>query len=148
MNDTKIGVITSGIPYQYVKEALPHASVLKLGMVNPLPRKLIEEFASKVETLYIVEELDPVIEEQVKSWGIKAIGKEIFTVQGEYSANMLRRSDPEGGPGPEGAGTGTGTSAHPLSGMSAQKCVLCAEQAENACGRRYRMLYTGRGRAS
>ncbi|MDY4205929.1 MAG: indolepyruvate ferredoxin oxidoreductase subunit alpha [Lachnospiraceae bacterium] len=90
MNDTKIGVITSGIPYQYVKEALPNASVLKLGMVNPLPRKLIEEFASKVEKLYIVEELDPVIEEQVKSYGIQAIGKEIFTVQGEYSANMIR----------------------------------------------------------
>ena len=90
MNDTKIGVITSGIPYTYVKEALPNASVLKLGMVNPLPKKLIEDFASKVETLYIIEELDPVIEEQVKSWGIKAIGKEIFTVQGEYSANMIR----------------------------------------------------------
>lgn len=81
MNDTKIGVITSGIPYQYVKEARPNASVLKLGMVNPLPKKLIEEFAQKVEMLYIVEELDPVIEEQVKSWGVKAIGKEIFTVQ-------------------------------------------------------------------
>lgn len=92
MNDTKIGVIASGIPYQYVKEALPNASVLKLGMVNPLPRKLIEDFAAKVETLYIVEELDPVIEEQVKSWGIKAVGKEILTVQGEYSANMLREA--------------------------------------------------------
>ena len=92
MKDTKIGVITSGIPYQYVKEALPEASVLKLGMVNPLPRKLIEDFASKVDTLYIVEELDPVIEEQVKSWGIKAVGKEIFTVQGEYSVNMLKKA--------------------------------------------------------
>ena len=92
MNDTSIGVITSGIPYQYVKEALPNASVLKLGMVNPLPRKLIEDFASKVDTLYVIEELDPVIEEQVKSWGIKAIGKEILTVQGEYSANMLRKA--------------------------------------------------------
>lgn len=92
MNDTSIGVITSGIPYQYVKEALPNASVLKLGMVNPLPKKLITEFAEKVDTLYIVEELDPVIEEQVKSWGIKAIGKEIFTIQGEYSANMLRKA--------------------------------------------------------
>ena len=92
MNGTKIGVITSGIPYQYVKEAMPDASVLKLGIVNPLPRKLIEDFASKVETLYIVEELDPVIEEQVKSWGIEATGKEIFTVQGEYSANMLRKA--------------------------------------------------------
>ena len=92
MNDTKIGVITSGIPYQYVKEALPEASVLKLGLVNPLPRKLIEDFASKVDTLYVIEELDPVIETQVKSWGIKAIGKEIFTVQGEYSANMIRQA--------------------------------------------------------
>ena len=91
-NDTSIGVITSGIPYQYVKEALPKASVLKLGLVHPLPRKLIEEFASKVDKLYIVEELEPVIEEQVKSWGIKAIGKEIFTVQGEYSANMLKEA--------------------------------------------------------
>ncbi len=91
-NDTRIGVITSGIPYQYVKEALPTASVLKLGIVNPLPKKLIEEFASKVDTLYIVEELDPIIEEQVKSWGIKATGKEILTIQGEYSANLLRKA--------------------------------------------------------
>lgn len=91
-DDTSIGVITSGIPYQYVKEVLPHASVLKLGLVHPLPKKLIEEFASKVDKLYIVEELEPVIEEQVKSWGIKCIGKEIFTVQGEYSANLIRRA--------------------------------------------------------
>lgn len=90
--DKKIGVITSGIPYQYVREALPNASVLKLGLVHPLPRKLIEEFAAQVETLYIVEELEPVIEEQVRSWGIPVIGKEIFTVQGEYSANMLRKA--------------------------------------------------------
>ena len=92
MNDTKVGVITSGIPYQYVKEAMPDASVLKLGLVNPLPKRLIKDFASKVDKLYIVEELDPVIEEQVKSWGIEAIGKEIFTVQGEYSANMIREA--------------------------------------------------------
>ncbi len=91
-NDLSIGIITSGIPYQYVKEVLPEASVLKLGMVNPLPRKLIEEFAKKVDKLYIVEELDPIIEEQVKSWGIEAVGKEIFTVQGEYSANLLRKA--------------------------------------------------------
>lgn len=88
--DLSIGFITSGIPYQYVKEACPNASVLKLGMVHPLPRKLIEEFASKVDKLYIFEELEPVIEEQVKSWGIAAVGKELFTVQGEYSANMIR----------------------------------------------------------
>ncbi len=90
--DTSIGFITSGIPYQYVKEVFPNASVLKLGMVHPLPKKLIQEFASKVDKLYIFEELEPVIEEQVKSWGIEAVGKEIFTIQGEYSANMLRRA--------------------------------------------------------
>lgn len=88
--DTSVGFITSGIPYTYVKEAMPNASVLKLGMVYPLPKKLIQEFASKVDKLYIFEELEPVIEEQVKSWGIQAIGKEIFTLQGEYSANMIR----------------------------------------------------------
>ena len=92
IQDTSVGFITSGIPYQYVKEACPDASVLKLGMVHPLPRKLIEEFASRVDKLYIFEELEPVIEEQVKSWGIKAVGKEIFTVQGEYSANLLRKA--------------------------------------------------------
>ena len=90
-NDLSVRFITSGIAYQYVKEAMPEASVLKLGIVNPLPRRLIEEFAAKVEKLYIFEELEPVIEEQVKSWGIaKAVGKELFTVQGEYSANMIR----------------------------------------------------------
>ncbi len=89
-NDTSIGFITSGIPYMYVKEAAPNASVLKLGLVNPLPKKLIQEFAAKVDKLYIFEELDPVIETQIKSWGISCIGKEIFTVQGEYSANMIR----------------------------------------------------------
>lgn len=90
MRDTKIGVITSGIPYQYVREALPKASVLKLGMVHPLPAKLIADFAAQVEELYIVEELDPVIETQVRAMGIACKGKECFTLLGEYSANMLR----------------------------------------------------------
>lgn len=90
MGDTKIGFITAGIAYQYVKEVFPEASVLKLGLVNPLPRKMIEDFAAKVDRLIIFEELEPVIEEQAKSWGIKCEGKELFTRQGEYSANMLR----------------------------------------------------------
>ncbi len=89
-HDKKIGVITSGIPYQYVREALPDASVLKLGMVNPLPAGLIAEFAAQVEELYIVEELDPVIETQVRAMGIACKGKECFTLLGEYSANLLR----------------------------------------------------------
>ncbi len=91
MGDTKIGFITAGIAYEYVKEVCPNASVLKLGMTNPLPKKLIEDFASKVDELYIFEELEPVFEEQIKSWGIKCHGKDVFTRQGEYSANLLRK---------------------------------------------------------
>lgn len=90
--DTSIGFIASGIAYQYVKEVFPNASVLKLGLVHPLPRKLIEEFASKVERLIVFEELEPVYEEQIKSWGIPCEGKELFTLQGEYSVNMLREA--------------------------------------------------------
>ena len=89
-NDTSIGIITSGIPYQYVKEVLPNASVLKLGLVHPIAKGLIKKFASKVDRLVIVEELEPVIEEQVKAMGIECEGKNLFTIQGEYSANMLR----------------------------------------------------------
>ncbi len=88
--DTAIGFVASGIAYQYVREACPEASVLKLGLVHPLPRKLIEEFAGKVDRLIIFEELEPVYEEQIRSWGIPCEGKELFTRQGEYSANMLR----------------------------------------------------------
>ena len=90
IRDTKVGFITSGIPYLYIREAMPEASTLKLGLVHPLPRKLIEEFASKVDRVIVFEELMPVIEEQVKSWGIKCDGKNIFTKLGEYSANMIR----------------------------------------------------------
>ena len=92
IKDRKLGFITSGIPYQYVKEACPDASVLKLGIINPLPRKLIEDFVKEVECVYVVEELEPVIEEQIKSWGIEVKGKELFTKQGEYSANLLKKA--------------------------------------------------------
>ena len=91
MGDKKVGFITAGIAYQYVKEVCPNASVLKLGLVNPLSRELIESFVNQVETVYVFEELEPVIEEQVRAWGFDVKGKELFTKQGEYSANMLRR---------------------------------------------------------
>ncbi len=88
-NDTKIGVITGGVVYNYVKEALPEASVLKLGMVYPLPEKKIREFAAKVDKLYVVEELEPFFEQQIKAMGIKVTGKELFSLQGEYNANEI-----------------------------------------------------------
>ena len=91
INDKKIGFITCGIAYQYVKEACPEASVLKFGLTNPISKKLVEDFVSEVETVYVFEELEPVIEEQVRAWGFEVKGKELFTRQGEYSANMLRK---------------------------------------------------------
>lgn len=117
--DKSVGFITSGIPYQYVREACPDASVLKLGMVHPLPKAMIEEFASQVDKLYIFEELEPVIEEQVRSWGIACTGKEAFTRQGEYSANLLRRVLAESGR--EAAG---GSSIAPAS-VPARPPILC-----------------------
>ena len=91
LRDKKIGFITCGIAYQYVKEVCPDASVLKLGLVNPISKPLVDEFMNAVETVYVFEELEPVIEEQVRAWGYKVKGKECFTRQGEYSANLLRR---------------------------------------------------------
>ena len=87
--DRKVGIITSGIPYQYVKEVMPEASVLKLGTVNPLPENLIREFAAGVDKLIVVEELEPVIEEQVKSWGISVQGKDILPRISEFTPELL-----------------------------------------------------------
>ena len=93
MADPSIGIITSGICYEYAKDALPEASFLKLGIINPLPRELIKDFASNVDRLYVIEEGQPFIEEQIRSWGIHvSSGKDMFTVQGEYSANMIREA--------------------------------------------------------
>ena len=86
----KIGIITSGTSYLYVKEVFgDDVSVLKIGMPNPLPVKLIREFASKVEKLYVIEELDPVIENHVKSLGIEVTGKDMFSILGEFSQKTI-----------------------------------------------------------
>lgn len=89
-NDAKIGIITSGACYQYAKEALGEkANYLKLGMVNPLPVELIKEFVAECETVYIIEELDDIFETHCKKLGIKVIGKEIFSLIGEYSQSLI-----------------------------------------------------------
>lgn len=87
----EIGVITCGAAYQYAREALgERASYLKLGIVNPLPVKLIKEFAAKVKRLYVIEELDDVIETHCRKIGLNPVGKELFTLLGEYSQTMIR----------------------------------------------------------
>lgn len=100
--DRKLGIITSGMTYQYVLEALPDATVFKLGLVYPLPMDRIREFAASVDRLVIVEELDPFIETEIKAAGIACEGKNLFTLQGEYSVARLKQAlNP--GPAPEPA---------------------------------------------
>ena len=89
-NSDEIGIITSGCSYLYVKEVMgDKASILKIGMPNPLPEKTIRDFASKVKKLYVIEELDPIIENYVKSLGIDVIGKEMFSILGEFSQQTI-----------------------------------------------------------
>lgn len=89
--DKKIGIITSGMCYNYVKEAFGDSvSVLKLGMVYPLPVNMIKEFAKNVDTLYVVEELDPFIEEHCNNIGVKVIGKELFPMCYEFSTRQIK----------------------------------------------------------
>lgn len=93
MSDTKIGVVTSGISYQYVKEVLgDKASILKIGMSYPLPDKLIKEFASKVEKLYVVEENEPYIENAIKVMGIQCTGKEVIPICEELNSDIIRKA--------------------------------------------------------
>lgn len=90
MGDTALGIITSSTSYQYAKEVFgDRASILKLGMVNPLPTQLILDFAAKVDKLAIVEELDPIIENHCKQLGLTVTGKDVFPMEGEYSQNMV-----------------------------------------------------------
>ena len=90
MGKTDIGIITSSTSYQYVREAFGDSvSVLKIGMANPLPEKMIRDFAAAVDTLIVVEELDPIMENHVRALGIPCSGKDLLPVCGEYSQNLV-----------------------------------------------------------
>lgn len=92
-NNKKIGIISSGIAYQYAKEVFgENASYLKLGFTYPLPMKLINEFSENVEKLYVIEELEPYIEEQIKAAGIKCIGKEIIPRLYELNPEIIAKA--------------------------------------------------------
>jgi indolepyruvate ferredoxin oxidoreductase alpha subunit len=90
LRDTAVGVVTSGVCYQYVRDALPGASTLKLGMVYPLPLKLIESFAAQVDRLIVIEELEGLIENDIKAAGIACEGKKLTGIQGELSVERVR----------------------------------------------------------
>jgi len=92
INDPDIGIITAGMPYNYAKEVFPNFSYLKLGMVYPLPEKMIRDFASKVKKIYVIEELDPYLEEQIKAMGIQVIGKDIFPYTNEFDPGIIKNA--------------------------------------------------------
>lgn len=93
-NNSKIGVITAGISYVYSKEALGNnVDYLKLGVIYPLPTTKIIDFCKKYDKVYVIEELDPFIEEHVKALGVtNVIGKEVFTLLGEYTPKMIKKA--------------------------------------------------------
>jgi indolepyruvate ferredoxin oxidoreductase alpha subunit len=89
--DRSLGIVTAGVSYQYVREAFPDASVLKLGLVYPLPERLFREFAAGVSRVVVVEELDPYLETHVKALGIPAEGKELIPIVGELDPRIVRK---------------------------------------------------------
>lgn len=125
--DNEIGIITSGIAYQYVKEIFPQASVLKLGFTNPLPTKLIKQFAETVKKLYVIEELDPFMEEQIKAMGIVVQNHRLKLNIGELNPFRMKllKAEIEDQPAPVISSKGVGV------GLPARPPVLCA-----GCGHR------------
>lgn len=122
--DGRTGVITNGIGYQYVQDVLPGASILKLGFTNPLPVDLIKNFAASVDKLFVVEELEPFLEEQIRGLGIEVSGKDFFPATGELSPGLVRKGFIKAGvieaqPAPADA-------AAPLPAAPPRPPVLCA----------------------
>lgn len=116
MGDTELGIITSGVSYQHVREAYPTASVLKLGLVHPLPMNKIREFAGSVKRLMIVEEMDAIFEEQIRASGIRVdIGKDRISFCGEVSADIVRAA----------AGDAVAASAAPAEGLPHRPPTFC-----------------------
>ena len=91
-NDKELGIITSGVCYNYAKEAFPDASFLKLGMTNPLPDKIIRDFTSNFSNLFVIEELDPYLELFIKAMGINVKGKDHLPITGEFNPDIIREA--------------------------------------------------------
>jgi len=115
-------VVTSGVAYQYVVEAFPDANVLKLAMTNPVPRGLIEDYCSRFEAVYVVEELEPYLETAVAALGFKPRGKERVPRVGELNVDLVRGAFPE----LAAKGVAPGLDAPELEGLPARPPILCA----------------------
>ncbi|MBN1978835.1 MAG: indolepyruvate ferredoxin oxidoreductase subunit alpha, partial [Anaerolineae bacterium] len=112
VGETSLGIVASGVAYQYAREVFPAASFLKLGMTYPLPERMVRDFAAIVDRLIVVEELDPFIENEIKLLGIAVEGKSIFPICGELDPTIVRQCAVEAGllPPPSPPHTGGGES--------------------------------------
>jgi indolepyruvate ferredoxin oxidoreductase alpha subunit len=121
-NRRKLGIVTSGVAYQYAREVFPQASFLKLGMTWPLPEKMIKDFAAKVDRLIVIEELDPFLQDNIKSMGIKVTGKEFVPLVGELNTRIIAESCIGAGLLPESERTET---LSPAPGLPRRPPLLC-----------------------
>ncbi|RKY72747.1 MAG: indolepyruvate ferredoxin oxidoreductase subunit alpha [Candidatus Latescibacterota bacterium] len=120
MNSAEMGIIAAGAVYQYAKDAFPNASFLKLGLTYPIPQQRIRDFAQSVEKCYVVEELEPFLEDQIKALGIAVIGKDVLPRTGEFSPEIIRAGI-----------SGEEPVREPAASLPARPPVLCA-----GCGHR------------
>ena len=121
-NKKKLGIVTSGVAYQYAREVFPEASFLKLGMTWPLPQKMIKDFASKVERLIVIEELDPFLQDNIKSMGVKVTGKEFIPLVGELNTRIVTESSIGAGLLPESEKDNI---LSPAEGLARRPPLLC-----------------------
>ncbi|MBM7865750.1 indolepyruvate ferredoxin oxidoreductase subunit alpha [Heliobacterium gestii] len=138
MADPSFGIITSGVAYQYVREAFPDASLLRLGMTHPLPKQKIAEFAAAVDVLFVVEELDPYLEDRIRALGIDVIGKAFLPAYGELSVSLVKtRLMAALGMTSEAAYDSANDVASDAAATSdcasADSCAACANVAAEAC---------------
>ncbi len=121
-NKKKLGIVTSGVAYQYAREAFPEASFLKLCMTWPLPEKMIKDFAAKVDKLIVIEELDPFLQDNIKSMGVKVTGKEFIPLVGELNTRIVVESSVGAGLLPESE---KGENISPAGGLARRPPLLC-----------------------
>jgi indolepyruvate ferredoxin oxidoreductase alpha subunit len=135
----EVGVVTCGIAYQYVKETLPEAGVLRLGMTYPLPPKLLQDFCARYKIVYVIEEGEAFIEEYMRAIGIDhVLGKDIFGVIGEYSPGRIRKSLGMGSPPQPLAGNGANLLPRPP-----MFCVGCGHRTVFAALKQLRVIVAG-----
>jgi indolepyruvate ferredoxin oxidoreductase, alpha subunit len=121
-NKKKLGIVTSGVAYQYAREVFPEASFLKLAMTWPLPKKAIKEFADRVDKLIVIEELDPFLQENIQAMGIEVTGKEFIPLVGELNARIVAESSAGAGLLPESE---TDNALPPAPGLPRRPPLLC-----------------------